>query len=139
MMREILFRGLTQNGVWTEGNLLDYPDVNRAYIRAGDYFRTGCTTEVTRETVGQFTGQIDRNGKKIFEDDILRWTADDGENGIVCVKYSGGMFGLYCVSVPSCDPDLFSDFESGEQPLEVIGNAHDNPELLKPDTQKGGQ
>lgn len=129
-MRIILFRGKTESGEWAEGNLLIYPDVNRAYIQKGDYFKGGAI-EVKRSTVGQYSGLNDKNGKGIFEGDILRWTGEDGETGKVFVIFAGGAFMLQCVEVADADPDPFSQFEIGNQTLEVIGNIHDNPELLK--------
>lgn len=47
------------------------------------------------------------------------------------IKVSGGVFGLHCAYCPGSDPDTFADFEAGEQPLEVIGNIHDDPGLLE--------
>lgn len=126
MMREILFRGKTKGGRWAEGNLLVYPDVNRAYIQKGDYFKGGAI-EVKRTSIGQFTGVTDKTGNRIFEGDILRWVSPDGESGMVYVKFSGGIFGLQSIECPSADPEIFTDFEVGCQTLEVIGNIHDTP------------
>lgn len=123
-MREILFRGLTRNGVWTEGNLLDYPAVNRAYIRAGEYFRIGCTTEVARETVGQYTGLNDKNGKKIFEGDIMTFNAY-GIDYVGVVEYAKDSFGVSC---NGASPYLHAAAHTYNG--EIVGNIHDNPELL---------
>lgn len=130
-MREILFRGKRiDDGEWAHGSLLQWPDGD-SFLCCADYgVEFLAKVEVEPLTVGQFTGLTDKNGTKIFEGDILRWTADDGKSGVVYVKYSGGVFGLHCAYCPGSAPDTFADFETGGQPLEVISNVHDNPELL---------
>ena len=88
---------------------------------------------VYTDTVGQYTGLTDKNGKKIFEGDICRNTKT-GE--IVSVKWHGTMAG-YVWSKPRNDNKNLYDF--GElfrvyDKYEVIGNIHDNPELLGGET-----
>lgn len=133
-MREILFRG-KRNGYaeqrdrdWLEGSLM-IGDNGECEICYGTP-RVRITYSVIPETVGQFTGLTDRNGKKIFEGDILRWIGPDGEGGKVYVTFTRGVFGFQSIECPLAAPDLFADFETGNQTLEVIGNIHDNPELL---------
>ena len=82
------------------------------------------------DTVGQFTGLTDKNGKKIFEGDIIKgkfsnyaiW-ADEAERAFVYGKsYKGGY------------KNLMSDYllkSSCPNGIEIIGNIHDNPELLE--------
>lgn len=119
-MRELLFRGKRRyTGEWAE-----------SVCPLGVMCAGHLCDDFEPETVGQYTGQLDRNGQKIFEGDILRWTAEDGESGTVYVKFDSGVFGLYCSYAPGSEPDLFNDFLDGEQPLEVVGNVHDTPELL---------
>ena len=121
-MREILFRGKQiDNGEWIYGNL-----IQERYI-VGDivdweeeYFNTEWWALVIRETVGQYTGLTDKNGKKIFEGDIV--TRCGGE------KYQG----VYehedtVVVADTIDIVMLGEF----QELEVIGNIHDNPELVE--------
>lgn len=139
-MREILFRGKrVDNDEWVYGSFcmdaieqfkgpVGVDGFIRLYDKAKDKMQM---YEVDRETVGQYTGLTDKNGKRIFEGDILRWVGPDRESGKVVVVYFGGAFMLKSVECPGAAPDLFADFEIGDQTLEVIGNIHDNPELLK--------
>lgn len=127
-MRENLFHGKRKdNGKWVEGY----------YVPVGEYhyILTGKLELVSYlgfehflvipETVGQYAGLTDKNGKKIFEGDIVRY---DGEKHIVVFETRGetGYFGIkidrletwnFCLSVPA-------------KSMEVIGNIYDNPELI---------
>ena len=131
-MREILFRGKRKAG----GELVEgfYVALQLVHYDRKEYLitdkDTGRSYEVDPATVGQYTGLADMNGKRIFEGDILRWIGPDGESGKVIVVYFGGAFMLKSVECPKADPDLFADFEIGDQMLDIIGNIHDNPELL---------
>ena len=87
------------------------------------------------ETVGQSTGLTGKNGKKIFEGDIVDvsrqwWNAAGPANigkPIVSVEFDEGTCGFYPFSVYDCDCGVY--IEASES--EVIGNIHDNPELLE--------
>lgn len=139
-MREILFRGKRiDNDEWVYGSFcmdaieqfkgpVGVDGFIRLYDKAKDKMQMH---EVDRETVGQYTGLKDKNGKRIFEGDILCWVGPDGESGKVVVVYFGGAFMLESVECPGADADLFADFEIGDQTLEIIGNIHDNPKLLE--------
>ncbi len=128
-MREILFRGKRfETQEWIEGDLLiDGPkDVS---IRADH-----CTMyeDVLPETVGQYTGLSDKNGKKIFEGDICSFI--DFHSGSDMETYCEGVWSFedgqfYISNRLSCDTsDLICEgvFEGY-----IIGNIHDNPELLE--------
>lgn len=112
-MREILFRGKQRlAGGWCEGFL----------VKTGDHFRISTRNDmisfgVDPETVGQFTGLTDKNGKKIFEGDILALRTRRPH----IVKFENGGFVLTGTAIPICHANKF----------EVIGNIHDNPELLE--------
>ena len=119
-MREILFRGKLKNsGEWVYGNLFN-PDKadTPTQICIGTYIEKTCY-EIDPETVGEFTGVADKNGKKIFEGDIMR-------NAGNVVGFCGGNF---CIN--------------GDSPLsywtetEVVGNIYDNPELLEGSVENG--
>ena len=128
-MREIMFRGKRTDGKgWMYGYYSFNPTTNIHWIRTP---RTTYWDEdmIAPSTVGQYTGLKDKNGKRIFEGDICRNTRT-GE--IVSVKWHGTMAG-YVWNKRRADGFLF-DF--GElfracDKYEVIGNIHDNPEMLK--------
>lgn len=137
MSRENLYRGKRKdNGEWVEGSLLqlDFPRTETYIV---DRFATiECDNidgmeYVIPETVGQFTGLTDKNGKKIFEGDIVeftdKYTRKKGRAKIVFEafkwKYSGCYYGGNLI-VWLCICDKSIEFE-------IIGNIHDNPELLE--------
>ena len=130
-----LYRGKrTKDGVWIEGPLLFVEDKPAIYDQTdtdisavweyGEARLWGCC-EVDPETVGQFTGVTDKNGKKVFEHDIVRF--DRGTFVVVFLDFRmsfcfDGLHGRGCV------PGFtMAHWEH----LEVIGNIHDNPELLE--------
>lgn len=109
------------------GQFVHRPRLKDASIWWFDYSQDGMerweeAESVDPETVGQFTGLTDKNGRKIFEGDIIR---HKGECGLVGYSYDYGMFE---VDFDYCFAD-FSDISASN--CEVIGNAHDNPELLE--------
>ena len=127
-MREILFRGKCKtDNEWLYG----FPYVTRKNaVKINWYcseFGSMKTDEVDPETVGQYTGLTDKNGTKIFEGDIVERFSDGEQAVISWLKYSacfGLSFGGWCCGFDDYDDNLPSDFE-------VIGNIHDNPEILK--------
>mgnify|MGYP002769661312 CR=1 FL=1 len=131
MNREILFRAKKVDGSeWIEGYYRYIPCINRHSILPTNPKNEQEEYRVISETVGQYTGLTDKNGKKIFEGDILRHADEtilktvwnDRKYGFAaqCVKGS--------VLLKDCKWGLW-EFESDE--VEVIGNMFDNPELLK--------
>ena len=118
-MREILFRGKSiDDGEWLQGDL--YHRNDEVLI---NNFQKGFNISVNPETIGQFTGLTDKNGKKIFEGDICKVG-----NLIykVVFEYSCWWFKILSNRVYCC-PAFNS--HCGEH-CEVIGNVHDNPERL---------
>ena len=172
-MREILFRGKNiGNGEWVEGSLVtrrynDTGEVFEAFIVVDAYPQTGVmnfgTTpvlispsdglcyRVDKDTICQYTGLTDKNGQKIWENDILRGNNDDrdlvkvvfGEFGVIdasSLEAVDNVIGLhyevlptdhlsrtepFCLSMP-----LTSTYVNRGK-YEVIGNVFDNAELLK--------
>ncbi len=125
MNREILFRGkLVANGEWAYGNLV-VKSVGTAIITPDDT-PIGKYGVVDTSTVGQFTGLKDKNGKKIFEGDIVDGCDFSAEDGYGIVQWADGAFEI-------CGHDLVGTFHENyfEKDFEVIGNIYDNPELLE--------
>lgn len=148
-MREILFRGKRRNGEWVHGFLtVDDSEIPNQFVI--DYLipHKSCygQTEIDPETVGQFTGLTDKNGKKIFEGDILEFE-DCGETGyeykegfyftnraVVAWRHSAWEFGKFMYHDSCVLEEMYSsreDFIEIFNHSEIIGNIHDNPELLK--------
>lgn len=138
-MREILFRGkrICENKNWVEGCLVNL-DGDSGHVFIVPFFRRASTMPICRiveytshyvdpETVGQFTGLTDKNGTKIFEGDVVRV---DGENrwysDYACRWGEGNLEFELANKKESIGLGYFAPYE-----LEVIGNIHDNPELLE--------
>ena len=127
-MREILFRAKTkETGEWKYGFVAKnkyYSETEWVFVIEDEegYWLYGA--EVIPETIGQFTGLIDKNGNKIFEGDIVKATYDYGPAGEIerIVEVVLDPFGT----------NLQAWIFKGDGYLpEIIGNIHDNPELLE--------
>ena len=128
-MREILYRGARmEDGKFVYGSLVFVKENDKSenelphiVISYGpdtfDWF------EVEPETVGQYTGIDDREGEKIFEGDIFKIGA---ENNIYTVRFDYGCFLAY-----EDDVQVGILAELATMFVKVIGNIHDNKELLK--------
>ena len=147
-MREILFRGKTTkkeeeihtfHNVWVEGDLIKnrekwhiHPKSN-CFRSEKELAKCMIAHEVIPETVGQYTGLTDKNGKKIFEGDIVKDLGGsmDGIPRVVFWNEEWMEFECYLVKkhwaygTNCCRLWCIKDKE-----LEVIGNKWDNPELL---------
>ena len=124
-MREILFRGkLVYNGWWVEGGFYKEPkdDIKDglSYIITASLIYAGNAEQVHQETVGQFTGLLDKNGTKIFEGDIVR--IEDFVNAVVKWREDIACWTLQGYIIGNT---------WGSSMLEVIDNIHDNPDLMK--------
>lgn len=91
------------------------------------------------ETIGQFTGLTDKNGKKIFEGDIVRYGTNinraDNKDIHEVVFETRGSCGYFGIKISDIETWQFC-LEVPAKLMEVIGNIHDNPELLREGTNK---
>ena len=130
-MREILFRGKrVDNGEWIQGDIVQFPV--HGVVRIVEQESSYKDAEVDSDTVGQYTGLTDKNGKKIFEGDILKIYEGSEDDGYKIRKvYSYG--GVLCVDYETSEWDFnalaFLDSDNVFT-FEVIGNIYDNPELV---------
>jgi len=141
MDRNILFRGKdVKTGKWYFG--FYYKTLGKHYILGWTEPDSDSQQlrEVIPETVGQFTGLSDKNGVKIFEGDILRANSDvtsPDENEIYKVDWNNktAQFAFYYLykgkNVIVDGFEFFDGFWDIENGFEIIGNIHDNPELLE--------
>ena len=134
-MREILFRGKQKNtDVWLVGDLRQWSEHKKGICDRA--LKT--TLEVDPETVGQFTGLYDKDGKKIFEGDIIAscWQEKEYIQGVV--EYGNfnctccnGVYGWFFNGGDI--REAFDDEKGGEYGIYIKGNIYDNPELLGSD------
>lgn len=146
-MREILFRGKDSDGVWHEGFYVCHNGKSHAIytgyaeVDCGEYYPQWFTVDPS--TVGQYTGLTDKNGKNIFEGDIVHCYGKDSiraydwkavvEFGNPNSTYSWG-WQLKPITDVDGNPDILLWVEMSDYMdiyCEVIGNIHDNPELLE--------
>ena len=137
-MREIIFRGKTEQGKWVQGDLLHPDSFGNGY--SIEEFTKGVNDcyDVIPETIGQYTGLTDKNGKKIFEGDIVNY------DGVFCVVRYGkhnirccgccydyhSSVGFYLERDEDCNNTIEACEEIWDE-LYIIGNIHDNPELME--------
>ncbi|MEZ3453343.1 MAG: YopX family protein [Oscillospiraceae bacterium] len=144
-MREILFRGkhdsdtaMAYKESWCYG--VPYVDCDGDYVLANE----GGGAVVIPQTVGQYTGLNDKNGTRIFEGDFIQvhgfiFVVKFGKcGGVQNVEHEVGYVGFYVEPVGEnakllSDSGLRTDilYWINDVGVEVIGNIHDNPELLE--------
>ena len=119
MMKSILFRGKrVDNGEWTEGYF--FKSWDKVFLLWGMTGDCPNMEEVIPETVGQFTGLCDKNGKKIFEGDIVE--SPNGTQGFIEWQNAECAFLV----------NIGDDWQTMDDcPYEVVGNIYDNKEEEK--------
>ncbi len=122
-MRELIFRGKTKaDGRWIiSDSIAQYPDGD---VHLYDEV-THTEPEVDPETVGQYTGVTDKNGKNIFEGDIIK-----GSWNTILVVFYDDISTSYRVKTLSGSEREISYYNGNGNHLEIIGNIHDNGDLL---------
>lgn len=143
-MRIIKFRGKrVDNDEWVVGDLLQV--ANEVFIAPsdGDWFDfipwskdnvfhlPSSTYQSIPDTVGQFTGLLDKNGTEIYEGDVIRSDGYSGARHYVGYRKEEAMFVAFIIGTTPQDycgvyQHWIDDFNK-----EVIGNIHDNPELME--------
>lgn len=151
-MRNILFRGKrADNGEWTEGFYVRLFEKKNGFYQANHYIFDGnirlgeeryaghgnycqdviiCKKKIDEKTLGQFTGMTDKNGKNIFEGDIIR----DNTGECYIVEFRDGCFMFSCNDGGEIYYDIVLPIPKNKQTTykygEVIGNIHDNSNKL---------
>ena len=158
-MREILFKAKRiEDGEWIEGSLIDL-DIDSGYCYIVPPYKQASTLPigflitdgmelVIPETLCQFTGLCDKNGKKIWEGDIISYQRDnddcpfpnkDTKKRFGKVFYQGFRstfaIGMGRNGSRSINDDLWKYVQNGNR-VEVIGNRFDNPELLQEESDE---
>ena len=130
-MREILFKAKRlDNGEWVEGNYVNGYTFRYILPIPMAMAQSGCAIVVNKATICQYTGLIDKNGNKIWENDIVRH--EDLSNGRYIfieqpMKNSSIVFNINESKFERSDG---RELYKSNTRLEVVGNIFDNPELL---------
>lgn len=142
MNREIIFRGKSiGTGEWLYGHLFNYGLTAPSNVPCisvcvpTSWEEAYSLYAVHPDTIGQYTGLKDKDGKQIFEGDILGYIGKrkDNMNKVYRRKvvFHEGMFALLSKELQAYSALNYHCMEDGRSAWSVIGNIHDNPELIK--------
>lgn len=132
-MRDILFRAKTiDSGIWVEGDLVHRTESDGllTILIENNDFHDYRSYEVIPESLGQFTGLLDKSGKKIFEGDL---GYSNNENYRIILK---DLAGAYRVENIKNNEDNHFLLHVNKN-IQIIGNVHDNPELIGKEVSNG--
>ena len=138
-MRNVKFRGLDLQNNWVFGSLVQTKEWETLIVTMSGRNMTSMD-KVEAGSVGQFTGLTDKNGKEIFEGDIVEcvsWNEFFSKDGMPTEAMRRKMYvdfrrGAFVMVEPMPEPLKDNEWDiiyNGD--IEVIGNRHENPELLK--------
>ena len=153
-MREVLFRGKeVADGKWIEGfySAEEYNPYSGEveHIPRIQIIGKCVSLGVIPETVGQYTGLTDKNGVKIFEGDILDVSSDVAYGGVAVHRlgYFVVEFHNGCFMKSALDDPQLSFFDNAKRKglyhfistdiHKIVGNIHDNPDILKGGGENG--
>ncbi len=126
-MREILFRGkIFEKDQWVYGKLINEQDKKETYYILPEYETDFYAVKIDPKTIGQYTGKVDADGKRIFEGDILDIMLYGKNLKVVWWQALCG-FGLN----DKDENNLLFMNEIYSNGVVVIGNIYDNPELME--------
>lgn len=139
-MREILCKGKRiDNGEWVEGSLIDLdidsgycyivPPYKKASILPINFLITDRMKLVDPKTLCQFTGLCDKNGKRIWENDVV-WLVCDGKEHIYQIVWDNSELDFKATKGEENYGTNYEYLLCCDE-IEVIGNIFDNPELLQ--------
>lgn len=135
MNREILFRGKDKaTNQWVHGDYTHNEGLNTHYISRNVNNTSRKVWEVDPNTIGQYTEFKDKNGKQIFEGDIVHIKGDGFDGKEVGVDYYRVVTfhdGTFCLSVSDVFHTPINDYVHGLEDWDIIGNITDNSDLMK--------